>query len=285
MAHCILAYGNLIDRATVSGGSWVASLPLTNLQDRRLGRVARSSSPAAVHTTWDCAFSSTRPFRTIALVNHNLSLAAQYRVRLSTDPDFLTTTADSGWLDVWPAVYAFGTLPWGSPSWWSGRYSAEEIADFTATLVYVLPRSINAQYIRVELSDETNEAGYVQVGRMFCADGWQPTRNMAYGSSLAWEDPSEVQEALSGAEYFNARSKRRVARFGLESMTEDDAMSRASDIQRRMGITQEVLFAWDADDTVHALRRQFLGRLRTLSPIENPGPDRWRAPFEIKELL
>ena len=156
---------------------------------------------------------------------------------------------------------------------------------YRAPVTCILSASINAQYVRVEISDTGNTAGYVQLGRVFIGDGWQPVKNMVYGAGLAWENRSEVQEALSGAEYFNARSSPRVARVSFEDMTEDEAMATAFEIQRLAGVTQEVFFAWAGDDTTHALRRQFLARLRTLSPIENPGPDRWRAPFELKELL
>lgn len=285
MSNAVLAYGNNADGATLSGGSWTAGLPLANLQDRTLGKVARAASLNAADTQFDANFGGTRLFRVIALVNHNLSVAAQYRIRLATVADFSSTVADSGWLDVWPTVYPFGTLPWGSPSLWRGKYAASDIADYTASLVYVLSKSINAQYMRIELSDPLSTDGYVQAGRLFAADGWQTTRNMIYGASLVWEDPSEIQEALSGAEYFNKRKKRRAVRFELDAMTQSEAMSQAFDIQRRVGVTEEVFFLWDPSDTTHAIRRQFLGRLRTLSAIENPGPDRWRNPFEIKELL
>lgn len=285
MTNAVIAYGNQADVAALSGGSWTSSLPLANLQDRRLGRVARTSNLLTASTKFDADFGGTRLFRTIALVNHNLSLSAQYRIRLSTAADFSTSVADTGWLGVWPTVYPLGSLPWGSPSWWSGRYSAEEVAGYTGALIYVLPTSTNARYLRVEFNDAGNADGYLDLGRLFAADGWQPTRNMVYGASLAWEDPSEIQEALSGAEYFNERSKRRVARFGLEAMTENEALARAFDVQHQVGVTKEVLFVWDPGDSTHSLRRRFLGRLRTLSAIENPGPDRWRTPFEIKELL
>lgn len=285
MANAIIAYGNQIDGATLSGGSWLTTLPLTNLQDRRLGKVARSSSAAEVHTTFDIDFTGTRLLRVISLVAHNFSTAATYRIRTSSTADFSTTVSDSGWADVWPVVYPFGTLPWGSPNFWTGKYSEAEIAGYTATLVYLLPSTISARFIRVEIRDTTNAAGFVQVGRVFASDGWQPVRNIIYGASLAWESRTTVQESLSGAEYFDERKSFRVARFELPVMSEAEAMANAFEIQRSAGVNKEVLFIWDPDDTVHALRRQFLGRLRTLSAIENPGPDRWRSPFEIKELL
>ena len=149
----------------------------------------------------------------------------------------------------------------------------------------ILPRSLPGQYVRVEIDDATNADGYIEAGRLFVADGWQPVRNITYGSSLQWEARTTVQESLSGAEYFDERQPTRVAKVSLDAMTEAEAMGRAFEIQRSVGISGEVLFIWDPADTTHAIRRQYLARLRALSAIENPGPDRWRTPFEIKELL
>ncbi|MFN3858106.1 MAG: hypothetical protein ACK4RV_10170 [Caulobacter sp.] len=286
MANVILAYGNLADLATLSGGSWQASLPLDNIKDRRLGRVARTTSAASGNSKFDADFGANRLFRVIALVGHNISVDGQYRIRLGADPTFASTVHDSGWADVWPIVYPFGQVPWGSPNWWSGRFTEDQIDAYPKVLVHILSAALNAQYMRVEIDDEGNEAAFVQVGRLFAADGWQPEYNASYeGASLGWIDRTYVQEALSGAEVFDARTMPRKVRVEFPVMPQDEAMAQAFEIQRAMGTSGEVLFVWDPDDTVHAVRRQIFGRLRTLSDIENPGPDRWRAPFEIKELL
>lgn len=285
MANTILAYGNRIDASSLFGGAWLATLPLENLRDRRLGKVARSASVLLAATTFDVDLGGVRLTRVVALVNHNFSISALYRIRLSNVSDFSSVVADSGWTDVWPTVYPSGAVPWGSPSWWSGKYAAEEISGYTPTLVFILPSTKNARYIRVEINDTANPAGYVQVGRVFTADGWQPVRNASYGAGIGWEDPSTAQESLSGAKSFDKRTKRRVVRFGLNSMAEGEAMGNAFEMQRAAGITEEVLFIWDPDDTQNALRRQFLARMRTLSIIENPGPDRWKTPYELEELL
>lgn len=285
MANAILAYGNRVDSATLSGGSWLATLPLTNLQDRRLGLVARSESTETADTQFDLDFGSTRLFRVIALVNHNLSLTAQYRIRLSNSADFSSSVADSGWTDVWPAVYPFGTEPWGSPRLWTGKPSAEDIEGYVAPIVYILPRTMNGQYIRVEIDDQDNDADYVQLGRAFAADGWQPEFNMAYGASLGYRNRTETQEALSGAKSFNVRTSPRITKIDLQIMGEDEAMARTFEIQRGVGISGEILFIWDPDDTVHALRRQYLATLTELSMIEVPYLDRWRCPFAFEEIL
>lgn len=285
MAHAILAYGNRADSATLSGGDWEATLPLTNLQDRRLGRVARTDGVDSADTKFDADFGAVRLFRVVSLVGHNGSLTGTCRFRLSNDPTFATSLADSGVMDIWPSVYPTEVLDWFAENYWTGQYTDEERSGYTAAMTYVLPTTVAARYLRVEIDDEDNADGYLQFGRLFAADGWQPVRNMVYGAQIGWTDRTEVQEAISGAEYFDVRTPARSVQFGLEAMDEDEAMARGFEFQRQIGVSGECFFIWDPDDTVHALRRQFLCRPRTLSMIEHPGPNRWRAPYELKELL
>jgi hypothetical protein len=193
-------------------------------------------------------------------------------------------TCDSGWLDVWPAVYPFGTKQWEDPNWWGGKYSQEEITGFTATLTHVLPLNQTCRYWRIDFDDTTNSAGYVQWGRIFIGPVWQPAVNMSWGASLAWETDTEVGKSLSGSESFDYKQPYRVSRYKLEAMSRDEGLANAYELQRRAGIDKEVMWVEDPDATFHALRTRFLGRLRTLSPIEYPYFDNNVTAFEIKEL-
>jgi hypothetical protein len=287
MANAILAHTNRADEATLTGGSWLAALPLANLKDRRLSKVARSTSLDLSATQFELDIGPQRLVRAVALVNHNLSLTALYRVTASELPDFSVLEDDSGWREVWPPVYPTLGLPWEAPNWWSGRYLPEEIEGYTWTLVYILSASKRARYWRIELNDEESAAGYVQIGRLFLGDGWQPLYNMSVGASLGIEVKTETQDALSGAKTFARRRPVRVARFNIKTMSEDEALAFAFEIERRCGIDREVLFLWDPDDTRHAVRRQYLGHLRQLSPVEHAVPtDRpWSKAWEIEELL
>jgi hypothetical protein len=281
----MLGFPNRIDDTTLSGGSWEATLPLTNLQNRTLGKVARSTDTDEASTKFDIAQASDLNNRTIALVNHNMSLDATVRVYGSTVSDFATTVYDSGAIEVWPAVYSPSDLEWEDNNWWSGRYSAEEREGYTWAFVHVLPTNVNARYWRVVISDTTNAAGYVQIGRVFLGPVWQPEINMAYGVDLGWNTDTQIQKARSGAQYFDERNPQRNVNFAVNFMSLSQAMGRAFELQRRAGVSKEVLYIFDPADTQQALRRQFLGRLRELSPIEFPTYGVHNTGFSIEELL
>lgn len=285
MANCMLGFPNRTDGAVLNGGSWVATLPLANLQSRLIGKVARTANVALASTKFDIDLGAGMKVQAIALRNHNISLAGTIRITGSTSPTFSLLSYDSTWIDAWPEVYPWGTLEWEDDNWWTGKYTKEQTQGYTTELDHLLPAMKVARYWRIEVNDTTNPDGYLQVGRLFIGPVWQPKINMSYGASVAWETDTEVGKAKGGAEYFQRSTPYRVVKFALNWMDQDEAFSQAFELQRRAGIDQEVLFIHDPDDLVHALRRRFLGRFRTLSAIEYPYLNINSAAFEVKELL
>lgn len=285
MANAILAYNNRADTALYSGGSWLDTLPLTNLNNRIFSRVARSNGLSLANTRFNLDFGVGKLVRTIGLIGTNFSTGAKYRIRGSNDPTFTTSVVDSGWLLAWPNLSNTIDMDWQSDSFWSGRLSDEERGGYTWSNIYTAPYSVAVRYWQIEIDDQTNMMGYIQIARLFIGQSWQFKVNMAYGASIGWETGTEVTEAASGAEYFNRKTPFRVARFTTAFMSTDEAMSNAFDIQRSVGIDKEVIFQYDPADIKHSLRRQFMGRLRQLSPIEHPFPATHSTAFEVKELI
>lgn len=471
MANVLIGYNNYVDAAALAGGTWVTTLPLANIQNRTIGRVARTTSAATSATKFNLDLVTARQIGVFALVAHNLSLAGKVRVRATTEatatnlftysdeqsqsvwaksnitvtsnasgsPDgggtadhihetavtsffsseqsfsrtsgtvqryaisvflrpgvrqfarlqitagssnisqfvdlangaFIGTMATSGtevtfvaskvttgfilnWcryeivfdvaspvtsvkLSMFAAsnattvVFAGVTgqisfIPWGAQaellpagataatsyypsgaaqgvrpvgymddyqpytydsgyvSAWPGTVtSLDQVAGYNA--LHAVKPDLTARYWSVLIQDTANAAGYVQLGRVFVGDAWTPRINMSYGAGHGWEDQTEVQEALSGAEYFGPTKRYRVTKFTTAGMSVAEGVTRASEIQRRVGITGEVILLFDSADTLYALQRNYLGRLRQLSPIEYPYPDNTRTAWEIKELL
>ena len=55
MASILISYRNHVDGATLTGGAWSATLPVSNLADRQPSRIARSlgTHPAGTGVTVD----------------------------------------------------------------------------------------------------------------------------------------------------------------------------------------------------------------------------------------
>jgi hypothetical protein len=118
------------------------------------------------------------------------------------------------------------------------------------------------------------------------ARGWSPIVNYTYGAGLGYQDPTPVETSLSGAEYFDVRSKFRVMNFSLEYMTDTEAYSYALELQRVAGISGEVLVMPDGGTDIGLQPiRSFVGRLRQIGSVTQPQPSAFNVNFEVKELL
>ena len=286
MSNILLAYQNRTDEAALSGGSWLASLPLANLQNRLVQRVARSSSAALAATLFNVDFGAVKTIGVVALVVHNLSVGAKVRIRADDAADFATATYDSGWVDVWPSgLVPQDLLVWEEENFWLGTLSAQARAGYQSPYIHVLSAPQTYRYWRIELDDTTNSDGYVHIGRLFMSATWTPTINYNQGAELVYKDTTPTETSLSGAEYFDVRGKAREFSFTLEGLTDTEAYDVVLQLQRVAGISGEILQIPDLDDTTRIPARAYVGRLVDLSPISNNTPDRFKVQLKIRETL
>lgn len=293
MANIILGFPNRVDSAVLAGGAWVEALPLANLQDRALARVARTLDIELTSTMLTVDLQQQRTLRVLAFVAHNFSLSARITLVFSNAADFsdplLTVTSDA-WPSVSDGEWDLDALEWENDNFWLGTYLQEDIEGQTPTCSILLPEDVLARYIKVTIDDSSNSAGFLQVGRLFIGAAFlQPRLNYSFGATLGYEDATNIDMALSGAEYFDRREPVRVMRFTLGYLSADEGFGAALELTRRAGVSGEVFVIPDPADTAYGATRSFLGRLRQLSPLEqlammsNGGLLNSMA-FEIKEL-
>lgn len=286
MANLLLAYQNNTDGGTLSSGTWLASLPLANLQSRLVQRVARSSGATLAATKFDIDLGSAKQTGVVALVAHNFSVVAKVRIRGDDAADFATPVYDSGWVDVWPAgMIPQSLLEWEDDNFWLGTLSQNARAGYQSPYIHVLPTAQTLRYWRVEVDDTTNADGYIQIGRLFISPSWRPVVNYALGAELSFRDTSPIETSLSGAEYFDVRGKAREFGFTLEGLTESEAYDNVLQMQRLIGVSGEVLQIPDTEDTTRIPARAYVGRLVDLAPIGNSMPGRFGVSIKIRELI
>jgi hypothetical protein len=237
-------------------------------------------------------FGQLRYVTAVALVKHNLSLSAQARVVLWNSAAMTSAVYDSGWQPVWPRYQNTVSLRWGDSNYLFGRISLDDFGVLPAIWIQVVQPSgsqivspFAAQYASIYLSDPTNTAGYLQVGRLYMAEDWTPVRNMAFGASIASVDPSVIDTALDGTEYFELRSKYREVTFSLKAMSVEEGINKAFRLTQNRGVTGDVLFVWDPASPQYSQQRSFVGRLETLNPLGFPSPGLTTMDFKIKELV
>lgn len=293
MANVMVGFPNRIDGSLVTGGAWADAMPLANLKDRLLSRIARSINLEETSTTFLIDLGRRQSIKIFALVAHNMTLGARYRLEASNNAD-LSAPALSKTYDAWGRLaggrWDINALQWENRNYWLGGYTQEDIAGQTPVASQVFPLTVTARYWRVTILDRSNQAGFAQVGRVFMGDGFlEPTINMNWGANIAYEDATTVDTSLSGVEFFDPREPVRVVRFTLAHLSPEEGLGRALELTRRAGISREVFFVWDPDDKSYGSQRNFLGRLRQLQGLETVkmmlgGSFIHSMPFEIKEI-
>lgn len=281
MANITIGYPNRIDGATLSGGSWVSTLPQSNIKDRRLSKLARTTS-AGVTFTIDLG--SAKTVGIFGIAAHNFSETSTVRLEGDDSSGFSSLNYDSGAISPYPS----GAIPqelleWEDDNFWLGTISPEAIAGYRAPFILVLPSKPVLRYWRVTITDSSNPDGYTQMGRVFIGDAWTAEYNYSFNSSLSFNDPTVVTESLGGEEYFDVRKNPRVHSFELQYLSETEAYSRVIDMQRYAGISGEVLVVPNSDDISNSFRRNFLGRMTDLGGFTDVNYDQRSAAFNIKE--
>ncbi|ALP62826.1 hypothetical protein [Paraburkholderia caribensis] len=305
MANVLLGFPNRTDSATLSGGNW--QTPLTNLQDRRLSRVARSASPDKAATQFDVDLGVPRKLSLFAIVRHNLGLNARYRIRVAQDAAFQNVLYDTAvlpsqpsvsanfalqqyavqgrvWPPVWPRLFNTASLDWEDPNWWDGRLPEEDRKGYPGLILSSLAEPVFGRYVRFEFLDEGNIDGYVELGRLFISQAWSPRNNATYGAGIGWEFDTTMDRALDGTAYFDEKAGRRVQTFSLDWLSRDEAFGNVFEMHRAAGIDREMLFVWDRDDPINLIRRSFLGRMRKINPLMLPFLDNYTNAFELEEI-
>jgi len=286
MGKCLFLHPNRADGGTYSGGSWETSLPLTNLKDQRVSKVARSTAATTAATKFDIDLGATRYLAGIALVGHNISLAGQVRFQVDDAADFATPVYNSGWVDAIPDIYPSNMPQWEVPASRDGALKAEDYAaGYVPDVQHLFSSLQTGRYIRVEIDDTTNSDGYVQIGRCVVGSGFEPTINFEVGASLGWQTSTTILESPGGALHFDEMPRRRVFNFTLPEADNDEALVHTFEIHRALGMHSQLYFIYDQTDSVHMHRRSFLATLGRMHPMNIPNGVRVDQAFSLIEAL
>lgn len=98
------------------GGDWESALPITNLEDERLWKVARSTDGDPSNTRFRVDLTQSSTLQLMMLLGSNLEPEARWRLRLfNIDPTTgaISIVYDTGKIDVWSPTVQWGQLPWG----------------------------------------------------------------------------------------------------------------------------------------------------------------------------
>ena len=125
----------------------------------------------------------------------------------------------------------------------------------------------------------------ISIGRLFAGTAFSPSVNNTYGSSLGYQTKTTFDVSIGGIEYPKVLPMARTFSFTLDWLSSAEALGTVLEIQRVSDITAEILLIADSSDTAYGYRRNFMGRLSTLSALKNPYAGYHQGGFEIVEIL
>lgn len=291
MKNCLFAFPdrtipNAYVTPALDGGSWLEPLPLSNLQDRNLASLARSTNALTTSTVINIDLGVVRDTRVLAILRHNLSLAATVRFTFWSDAGRTLLVHDTGQLPVWLPFYPAGSLPWGHPALWDGKISEEDQDGYQFDFIRALDDQVVARWARVEITDTGNAAGYVELSRCILSPAWEPPLNFSFGNTVGWETNATSTRAIGGKRFIDEQGKWRVATCQLDHLDPGVATACVMEMQRRLGKSGELVFIYDpSDDSQAEWQRSFLCNMDELSPIENPYFNANSAGFKLVEVL
>lgn len=288
MARVSILWDKPSDLGIYSGGSWVAGLPLANLVDPDLRRVARSTSATTANTRFRIDLGTARPIalNSFALLNHNMTTAARWRVVVTnspTDADPLLAVLDTGLLNAWLPTVARGSLPWGTFPW-----DGVDIAAYAgaAASFYIQPGSVFARYIWVYMEDAANPAGFLDLGRFLAGTAWTPKINAAYGAGFRYVDTSEAKRTRGGRRIVVERPRYRLFEMTFEALTKDEALGTALEMERLLGKAGNFLLSFDAEEEgASRFRRTIYAAMTDMSPVQHVRLNRWKWSLTAEELI
>jgi hypothetical protein len=287
MGNCILAFPDKSLAGSFTGGSWNNSyFPLSNIGLSPIALKARSTDALAASTQFNVDLGASLKLRVLAIVGHNLSIAATIRVRFSTVADFSSNVYDSGAISAYPNYYDDMSLDWGQPVLTANKPSTADAIAMRYPLFFVTPAIATAQYARVEITDTANPAGYVEISRCFIAPGLTPDENMKFGTAWGLDARTKTSEALNGTPYFNRVNARRKVNFTIGGIGREAGTGHYLEMQRVLDLDKELFFVSDPDATSMSLRLEsFMGRLRQLADYEYVSFQRGDMGFQILESV
>lgn len=251
---------NRVTTGTLSGGSWLAGLPLANAEGAELAAVARSTDATTASTKLLFTAPATRLVQAVYMIGTNLSDAAQIRVSIGTTA-WATDIYAGAWVDAWhrtaidAALVARGLEP-----------VAIERARYPVGVC--LPALVSAPFVGIEIDDTGNADGYVDIAHVFIAGAFVSQWGAQPGIGLTMIDLSGISGADSGAVNTYRRRKQRSNTMSLTVPPEESAL--LDEWRHQIGTTETIFYLASRSDPERAQLASYIGRCAEIGAIEYP---------------
>tara|TARA_R110002096_G_scaffold172484_2_gene346170 strand:- start:4017 stop:4823 length:807 start_codon:yes stop_codon:yes gene_type:complete len=267
MGNTVISNPAIVDAATITAGSALANMPVTNLLRTQPKDRWRSDDLNNLYLVVDLG--SAQAINLIALLFHNATQSATWRIRAATSEANLTAAPgyDSTAVNMWDATWPSDEDPVHSITWLGSS-----------------PETY--QWWRIDVSDLSNPDNYFQVGRLYIDNAWQlpANKNIEYGWELRFIDPATKSRSKAGQLYAESAQRWRQIIMSINFQSEDEMYDNVYELIRRRGISKDIFVIRDPDATKHLIRQSIYGQLAQMPPIANTRTNIFRSRFIIEEM-
>ena len=273
--------------SVLSGGSWLAAMPVSKVQGRLLADVARSSDVALASTIIKIDLDSVRLVQLIALLGHSMTPSARIRVTGWDDQarTIAHPNADTGWTDVFPPYAAPSQLQPEDKNWMTGRPTVESLDRLPRVWFTVFGAPKAARFWTIEIDDRTNPAGYVDVGRLFVSPILQPSVNFVYGSTFGWAAETTYTRSKGGVKFFDYQYPYRSVSLQLNYLEKNESYYAVMEMKRRLGKDKEFFVCLFPNDVQYRQLFSFQANFEALPTMTWQTYKRQSFSFELQEAL
>jgi hypothetical protein len=294
MPFC-LGYQDYLQNAVVSGGSWVTTLPLTNVQTDDLQEVARTASLSSSDTQFTADLGAPKGVGMIVVGPINASPDFQYRIRAYSDAALTLTKLDTGLTSITSGAVIDWTVPgdwleWEDVNFWSG-ITPSELSDLPLYLVETVPEASptdgQAQFWKFEFFDAGNSAGYLDIGGAMLFRMFRPELNYAPDSNnFNFEFLQDTNESKGGRVTFSETAIRRQARFSWPNVSEDSGFDDWMRIALLSRLSRRIFVLPEETDTGDRLRlRAFPATFKSTPALAQLNVARGSTAVDVIEVI
>lgn len=262
MANIIIAAPDWSDSATiVTTGNEDAAAPAANLQTLQPTHAYQSVDLTGLVLELDRG--AAEPFNLVALLFANITAAGTWRVRAADTKANLTAGPgyDSGTIGFWASP--------GLDQWTR-----------THSLLWI-PAGVTERWLRIDIADGANPDGYINAGRLYVSNAFQPTEGFNWGKPISLVPAEQLRAKPGEPPIANTGDNVPVADFTLSWLTEAEAEAGVDRLERFHQGRKDVLVCFNPDPASSRRSQDMIYGILSPTPSKRRAVGIWEKKFKI----
>jgi len=272
----IIAVNDLDTSAVTTTATTPTSLGVDNLKLNSRSRVFRTTNTNdfSIYGNMD----SSKLISGVSLARNNFSTDATYRVILYSGENRTGLVLyDSGFVNAVLRI-GWGVFEWGAQSWGAAQSSGYS----QITALWLSP--VLARSFEIQVSDAGNEAGYIEIGRLFIGFAISPQFNLSFSHALEVVEDTKQYRTDGGTLRSEISLPYRSVNFSLPIITETDRQ-RLMTAFTKTGLRKDVLLSVFPDqNNAKEIDYTMVCKFTKIPKYVEIAPNYYKADFEFEEV-